>query len=405
MARASILTLEPIRVGGVPALAKAVYSLHAEHGHDVRLVYVDAESVPTDGWRSLLSYYRRHWRPRREVRRGMDGLSIPLFPLPQWAGSYAPIVFAPRELAADIRVVVTGSAHVGLPYTLSSRSFIVWVATRYGDELRGRAQAGDAWAQRILSGSQWPRLQAQEAAVLRRAARVIALSPYTAQRILEDFPELEGRVDTILYPVDMGKFVPAAGHRSNLMEAPYLLLTARILDPRKNVGMLFRAYARIRKYEPDLRLVLTGDMPNARVMQQLAEAGVREYVEFMGRVSAHELVKLYQGAELFVLPSTQEGLAISMLEAMACGLPVVATRCGGPEGVVHDGITGRLVPNDDAEAFAAAVLEILRDQELLREMRMEAAAYARCTYARPQIIAQLRHVFALVYPQFFAQPI
>ena len=401
MARASILTLEPIGLGGVPNMASAIYTLQAECGHQPRLVYVDAESVPTGRRRLLWDYYRHHRRPRREHRRGMNGLSIPLYPLPQWAGWYAPVVVAPHEVLTDIRVAVTGSAHVGLPYTLSRKPFIVWVATRYMDELQGRAQAGDSWAEAVMNNSQWPRLLAQEVKVLRRAARVIALSPYTAQRILEDLPELEGRVDTILCPVDVNLFHQSDGLCENPIGSPFLLLTARILDPRKNVSMLLDAFAHITSIRPDLKLVIIGDPPRAVDAAKCDRLGLNKSVIFLSPKSHVELVPYYQSAELFVLPSTQEGLAISMLEAMACGLPVIATRCGGPESVIRDGVTGILAPNNDPEAYADSVLRVLNNPELLHGMRLAASHYAQRTCARKIVMAQLRRTFASVYPDYF----
>lgn len=401
MARASILTQEPIGLGGVSTMASAIYDIQAEAGHESRLVYVDAESVPTSGPLSLLKYYRKHFRPRHEVRLGMDGISIPLYPFPQWAGWYAPFITAPRQVFTDIRVAVTGSAHLGLPYTLSRKPFVIWIATRYADELQARAQVGDAWAERLMNSSHWPRLEAQERTVLRRASRVMALSSYTSQRILDDIPELEGRVDTTLCPVDMNLFHPNSGHVKKPIEAPFLLLTARILDPRKNVSMLLDAFAIIRATRPDLKLVIIGDPPRPEDAEKRDRLGLGDEVMFLSARPRTELIRYYQTAELFVLPSTQEGLSISMLEALACGLPVISTRCGGPEGVIQDGVTGRLTLNDHPEDYADTVLDTLRSPDILQGMSLAAADYAQRTYAKPTIVAHLRRVFASVYPQYF----
>ena len=401
MASVSIMTLEPIGLGGVPTMASAIYQLQMESGHYPRLVYVDAESVPTTGLRSLLRYYWQHLLPHYQVRRGMRGLSIPLYPLPQWAGWYAPAIMAYRDLRTDIRVAVTGSAHVGLPYTVSRKPFIVWVATRYIDELQGRARVGDDWAEGLLSSSQWTRLQVQEARVLRQAARVISLSPYTTQRILDDLPELEERIDTILCPVDMDQFHPAYGNVVNPIGSRFLLLTARILDPRKNVSMLLDAFARVRAAMPDINLAIIGDPPREIDVSKCEQLGLTQAVQFLPARSQTSLIPYYQSAELFVLPSTQEGLSISMLEAMACGLPVISTRCGGPEGVIQDGLTGRLTTNDDADSYADAILSVLSDPILLKEMRLAANSYAQRTYAQPIVMSRLHNVFARIYPQHF----
>jgi glycosyltransferase involved in cell wall biosynthesis len=92
-----------------------------------------------------------------------------------------------------------------------------------------------------------------------------------------------------------------------------------------------------------------------------------------------ELVELYRDADVFALPSDEEGLGLVVLEAMACGPPVVATRCGGPEGIIEDGIDGYLVPRDDAEIRAQRLRSLLENSEAAQE-------FAR--RARAKIIAQ-----------------
>jgi glycosyltransferase involved in cell wall biosynthesis len=94
-------------------------------------------------------------------------------------------------------------------------------------------------------------------------------------------------------------------------------------------------------------------------------------------------------------------LGISLLEAMACGTPVVATRCGGPEGVVQDGKTGRLVENGNAGALADAVLELLADPGQLEPMRAACVAQARTQFARSVVQSRLLEAFRDVYPDYF----
>jgi glycosyltransferase involved in cell wall biosynthesis len=155
-----------------------------------------------------------------------------------------------------------------------------------------------------------------------------------------------------------------------------VLLAARLNDPRKNVAMLLRAFAQVRAKLPDVKLVLVGEEPDESIRTLVDTLGLAEAVCFPGIVSKDELLRLYQGAELFVLPSRQEGLGIVMLEAMACGTPVIATDCGGPEGIVVDGITGRIVPNDDADRFAQAVIDTLNHPDELAAMRERCREFA-----------------------------
>jgi glycosyltransferase involved in cell wall biosynthesis len=404
MMHSAILTIEPISLGGVPTMVKAVDSLLRRWGHPPTLIYTDAESVPTDGLASLLRYYLQHPAPRRETRDGLDGLAIPLWPLPQWLGYYTPLVATRRALAsADIRLVVAGSAHTGLPFTYNKRPFVLWVATLYADEIKARASVGDAWAGHLLSSRAWPRLMQQEQRVLERAAAVLALSPHTAESIRRLCPSAAERVQTLLCPIDTELFQPGErppGERP--IEEPFLLFTARLRDPRKNVTMLLKAFARVRLVYPGLKLVLIGDAPLEAHLALRRELGLAESVVFCPPLPREALVPYYRSAELFVLSSLQEGLGISFIEAMACGLPVVATRCGGPEGVVTPGETGWLVPNDDEQAFADAILGALSDPARLRAMRANCRQYAERELARPVVEAKLLAALRGVWPREFA---
>jgi glycosyltransferase involved in cell wall biosynthesis len=128
------------------------------------------------------------------------------------------------------------------------------------------------------------------------------------------------------------------------------------------------------------------------------ELGLTGRVRFHEDVPNAEIVRFFHAASIFVLPSRQEGLGIVVLEAMACGLPVVATRCGGPEDVVVDGATGFLVENDDADAFAAAISRLLRDPSLGEEMGRNAAKRIHEHYACEEIAARFREAYLTAFP-------
>ena len=109
--------------------------------------------------------------------------------------------------------------------------------------------------------------------------------------------------------------------------------------------------------------------------------GLRDSVEFVSSPSQEKLVRMYQRAAVFALPSDEEGLGIVILEAMACGVPVVATRCGGPEGVITNGTDGFLVPRDDAASMAVQLNRLLDSPELNEAMGRRARATVEARYA------------------------
>ena len=158
----------------------------------------------------------------------------------------------------------------------------------------------------------------------------------------------------------------------------YILSVGRFSDPRKNVGLLLQAYGLLRQAVAGApKLVLAGlDTLPDEDWELASRLNVAGHVETRRDVSPEELAELYRGACMFVLSSDEEGLGLVILEAMASGLPVVSTRCGGPEGVVVEGVTGYLTPVGDAHALAAKMRELLDDAALRRSMGEKARRIA-----------------------------
>ncbi len=395
MTRASILTLDPTR-GGVPALARTVYRLLATGGHEPQLVYRAQEEVPTTSRFETLKYFLTTPPLRRFNQSGVDCLAVTDYPLlPRY--QYHLLRLAGQALKAPISAVVSGSSHVGLPLALAHHPYVLWVATLYEEELRGRAQAGDDWAKHYLHHPDWPALEAQEQLVYERASLILGLSPHTTEAIASRWPALKSKLRTVVYPIATDFFQPGTVQT----DSPYLFLSARIRDPRKNIRLLLKAFARARVSFPQLQLIVAGDEPDADTRALANTLGLHEAIQFAGFVSEARLLTLLQGATLYVFPSLQEGLGISILEAMACGLPVVSTRCGGPEGIVQDGVTGLLVSNDDEAALAGAIIELLRQPERLRDMGLAGRALALQEFSREHVDDQLRAAFNDVFGNVF----
>jgi len=167
--------------------------------------------------------------------------------------------------------------------------------------------------------------------------------------------------DVVFAPpgVDTDQFMPG-GPPS---EGNYVLSVGRLVDPRKNVSLLFEAYARLSARD-DLDvppLVLAGlSAPPPEAWDVAERLGIRGRVTVHEDVPASTLQALYQDAALYVVSSDEEGLGLTILEAMASGRPVVSTACGGPSTTVVDGETGLLTPVGDPEALADAMATVLR---------------------------------------------
>ena len=146
-----------------------------------------------------------------------------------------------------------------------------------------------------------------------------------------------GKNQTILDGIDVERFA-----FSGPSPAGPIVAVAR-LSPEKDLGNLIRAVAIAGSQNPDLKVEVAGDGPcRAELERLVVELGLQHRVLFLGEV--HDVPSLLARGSLFVLPSRSEGISLTLLEAMACGLPVVATRVGGTPEVVLDGESGLLVP-------------------------------------------------------------
>src|SRR5262249_26248881 len=144
-----------------------------------------------------------------------------------------------------------------------------------------------------------------------------------------------------------------------------ILSVARFSDPRKNVRMLFYAYHLLKQHRPNApRLVLAGSTGPADADWAIArDLRIIGNIEYRPNLSPEGLAELYRAASLFVLPSDEEGFGMALVEAMACGVPVISTRCGGPETIVTEGETGHLTPVNDPRGMADRLHQLIQNPE------------------------------------------
>jgi glycosyltransferase involved in cell wall biosynthesis len=194
-------------------------------------------------------------------------------------------------------------------------------------------------------------------------------------------------VFTVHTGVDTQRFAPGPYRPDG-----YLLAVGRLSDPRKNLPLLLRAYADARRQSTRVPgLVLVGHRgPSAESWRVIDQLGLRASVEYRGAASPAELVSAYQGASAFVLSSDEEGLGIVVLEALACGLPVVATSCIGPTESVTDGRQGMLVPVGSVAELAAAIVRVSADETLRHRLSAAARRRALQEFSLEQAAARLR---------------
>ena len=192
--------------------------------------------------------------------------------------------------------------------------------------------------------------------------------------------------------VDTERFAAAAAGQASPWGPNDIVIgtVARIQDVKNHRGLV-DAFARLRELEPSLRerlrLSIVGDGPlMGAVREQVASLGLQDVVWLPG--ARADVAALLHGFSLFALPSLAEGTPVSMLEAMACGLPVVASKVGGIPEVVTDGVEGSLVPVQDKEALARTLASYVRDPALRRQRGEAAHARVEAAFSMRAMLAE-----------------
>lgn len=147
------------------------------------------------------------------------------------------------------------------------------------------------------------------------------------------------------------------------------LMTNRSLEPLYNVPCILRALARVRERYPDAVLTIAHEGPEQARLESLAdELKIRDAVRFVGKVAPADVPKLYDEADIYITTPDIDCMPGSILEALASGVPVIATRTGGIPYLVQDGISAMLVDVDDHGSVADAVLRLMEDPSLVESL-------------------------------------
>jgi glycosyltransferase involved in cell wall biosynthesis len=201
---------------------------------------------------------------------------------------------------------------------------------------------------------------------------LIAVSEDVKKAIHEYAGRLHGKVTVILNSVDVARYQqPVDRHqvrqRLGIADHSTVIAVVAMFKEQKGHRYLIEATPTLRERFPDLQILFIGDGELRQSLQrQVEERGLRECIHFLGLRS--DVSDLLAASDCFVLPSLWEGLPMALVEAMARGLPVVATHVSGTKEVMIDGQTGLLVPPGDVDRLIEAVTRLLSDAKRAREM-------------------------------------
>jgi glycosyltransferase involved in cell wall biosynthesis len=274
-------------------------------------------------------------------------------------------------------IAVPAARWAGVPVVLASR----------------RELAGDrtSWQQRAIRLACW------------LAHGIVANSRAAGSRLIGLTDSDTSKVTVIPNGISLEEFEPEMAPADvrealGLNAACPLVGTLGALRPEKDYGTFLRAAARVAGAVPQARFVLIGEGSERARLQALArELGLTERVLFAG--DRKDVANLLNAVDVFVLSSITESFPNAVLEAMAVGRPVVATKSGGTPELVEDGKTGYLVPVGDAEAMAARIVELLHKPELRRNF----GASGRARVEREFTPARMKQRFEELYDRMLRE--
>ncbi|HEX8208558.1 MAG TPA: glycosyltransferase family 4 protein [Longimicrobium sp.] len=382
----------PHFIGGYELGCAAAVEALRRRGHQVAVL---TSTYGGDGPRSEGEVHRwmtgvgpepaRPWRPA-PVRRLATLVRLVRKERGNWA--------ALRRLAAEFRpdvvyvwnpVGTSVSLAAALPALGKPSAFYVfdeWMAR--GDDLVLRFWKGGGVPARVAAAAGLPAVSGGVA-----FRNVHFGSAYLAEAVRAAGVRTEG-ARTIHWGIDPGAFPYRAERRP---EVRRLLFVGQVL-PHKGVHTLVEALALVAA-EPGSRVTLTiaGDADNPyghELRRRVRELGLEDAVSFRGRVPRAEIVPLYHEHDVLVFPSVwNEPFGITILEAMACGLPVVATGTGGSGEIVRDGENALVFGPGDAAACARQIGRLMRDEELFERIRRNARDSVERHFTLDRTIAEI----------------
>jgi glycosyltransferase involved in cell wall biosynthesis len=360
----AVLGQDPRYGGGAATQLESFLAGAIDAGRRPQLLYVSHPSLVNE--------------PVRSTLLDVPGVHVPLAHVAAAQQLLGGRRQAGRLQAARSVWVAATTASYGAAALRGAQPYGCWLATTLAAE--ARVQRPELpWSRRVAATINSPFLRHIERDVLRGAAAVYATSASSRAEIAETSGLNEREIGVLPVPVNTSSFAPVSDDLwRDGIAAPTLLFVGRATDPRKNIGLLLRAFALIRKSIPEARLNLVGTPPG----DQLPEGATA-----LGYVA--DLPAAFAGSTLFVLPSLQEGFAIVVAEALAAGIPVLTTPCGGPEEMLRVSHGGTILNGFSEEEFAATAVAMLGDLEALTAARHRGRDFAERELSREQFARRL----------------
>jgi glycosyltransferase involved in cell wall biosynthesis len=307
-----------------------------------------------------------------------EGAAVEIVPVnapyrPRWIGA-VPAVRAGARLVPYAAALRRAARRVDLFHVLASSGWswhlfaapAVWIGRSGGTRVVVNYRGGGA-GEFLARAASWVK------PTLRRADALVVPSEFL--RVIFARFGFEARV--VPNVIDADRFAPHPGAPGRSRPAPHIVI-ARNLEPVYDLATGLRAFQRIREAVPGARLTIAGSGPEGPRLRALAaELGLGESVRFAGRIENDAMPDLYREADIALNPSLADNMPISILEALASGVPVVTTDVGGVPYLVRHGETAQMVPPGDPIAMADAVIRLWGDAGVREAQARAGLALAR----------------------------
>lgn len=368
----------PPQINGVANHVATLAEQLVKRGHAVCVVTVSADKA---------------WGGVMQSSSGFEIIAVPSFWMPGTA-DLRTAMLSPM-LLSELRLFLPDIIHVHAPMALGWAG--VWCARRLKIPIVGTHHTFfDVYFKEAglpqVQGLSWKYVHT----FYNKCAQVIA--PSVAMKDAFDTHHSRAPVVHIENGIDLTRFTPSESAdtkealRQRWGATGKTIVYLGRLSVEKRVHVVVEACAQI----PDAHLVVAGDGPERAALEELVQTlGISDRVLFTGFVSGSDVVDVLRAGDIFVSASQFENMPLSVLEAMACGLPVVAVRSLGMIDIVEDGVSGLLIDDASAEGMATALKKLMRDEALCA--RMARAAYKRSAqYSQERMAERIEQLYARV---------
>jgi glycosyltransferase involved in cell wall biosynthesis len=230
--------------------------------------------------------------------------------------------------------------------------------------------------------------------VLSSSSRVVTVSSKLARLGAELYPDIAEKIVVLPNGVDPKEIDEARRHPASVTNGKPLIVSVSNLVPTKGIDINLRALSSLLGNMPELTYVIVGDGPERSRLEQLArELGISSNVRFLGQLDHAAALKHVAAADIFVLPSWQEGFGVVYLEAMALGKPVIACSGEGPADFINDGKTGFLVPPRDIESVARLARRLAENEQERRSVGQRASQFVLANFTWMAVARKLSELY------------